>query len=252
MSLATAHVANTARVALVTGAARRVGRAIAVGLAEAGCDVAIHYHRSESDARETARLVEGLGRRAALLCADLCEPGAATGLPGAAAERLGRLDILVNNASTFEQRAFESLDAAAWRRAFEINTIAPALLAQAAAPHLRRGGRGRIINLLDIAAERPWRRHAAYSASKAALANATLGMAKALAPDICVNGVAPGVAEFPDDMDEGTRDRIVERVPARRCGRPEDIAAAVVFLARDASYVTGTILTVDGGLSLAW
>ncbi len=239
-------------VALVTGAARRVGRAIAVTLAQAGYDIGIHYNHSEADAQETQRLVVSHGRRAALLQADLTDESSVRALPDRAAAELGALTVLVNNAATFERVPLDQLDAAAFQRTFAVNTIAPTLLASAAAPHMRKTGGGRIINLTDISSERPWTGYLAYCASKAALESLTIGLAKSLAPDILVNAIAPGIAEFPESMDDATRKHLIDRVPLRRAGTPEDVAAAVLFLVRDCPYTTGTILRLDGGRSIAW
>ncbi|MEE8170565.1 MAG: SDR family oxidoreductase [Phycisphaerae bacterium] len=242
----------TGRVALVTGAARRVGRAIALKLADAGCDVAIHYHTSRSEAEAAAKRIRGIGRRTTLLQTDLTDAVAVEALPSRVVSELGRLDILINNAAIFERVPLEKLAAAAWQRALSVNLIAPALLARAAAPHLRKSGSGCIVNLTDILAERPEPAYLAYCAAKAALISLTRGLAAALAPHVRVNAVSPGVAEFPDDYDEAQRTRILQRVPMRRAGSPRDVAATVLFLVRDAGYVTGTVLSVDGGRGIAW
>jgi len=162
------------------------------------------------------------------------------------------LDVLINNASTFERVPLEDLTARDWQQTFAVNAVAPVVLARAAAPHLRQHGAGRIVNLVDIAAERPWENYLAYCASKAALVCLTRGLAKTLAPDITVNAIAPGIAEFPEHYDEATRTRLAERVPMRRAGTPADIAGTVLYLVRDAVYTTGSIIAVDGGRSVEW
>lgn len=240
------------KVALITGAGRRIGRAIALDLAERGCHVALHFHRSEEEAAETAGLIESRGCRTALLQADLGDAEAAGRLAGRAAEALGSLSILVNNASTFDQMELESFTVDAWNRTLAVNLTAPMILCRTAAPYLRRAAPGRIVNLGDISAERPWTDHLAYCVSKAGLACLTQALAKALAPDIHVNAVAPGAAVFPEDYPPEKIKAITRRVPAMRAGSAEDVAAAVRFLIEEADYVTGTTLAVDGGCSIAW
>lgn len=240
------------QVALVTGAARRVGRAIALALAEAGCDIALHFNRSRDDAHRTAADIEALGRRCWPCEADLADADAAAALPDRVAQQAGRLDILIHNASTWSRTPLTELTLDAWERVFRVNVFAAGLLARSAAKHLRQSGRGRIVNISDIAAGRPWGGYLAYCASKAALENLTRGLARALAPEVLVNAVAPGIVEFPPDLDEATRRRLIGAVPLRRCGAPADVAATVLFLVRDADYVTGTTIAVDGGREIAW
>lgn len=237
------------KVVLVTGAARRVGRAIALALSESGCDLAVHFNSSEHEAREVGRLVRRKGRRAALVRGDLADPATPERLVREVVESLGRLDVLVNSASSFDRTPFEQVDAAAWERTFAVNTIAPALLARAAAPAMRSGGGGRIVNLIDIMAERAVKGYAAYLASKAALASVTRSLALELAPEITVNGVAPGIAVFPEHYDQATRQRLVLRVPLGRPGSPEEVARLVRFLVTEGDYITGAIIPIDGGRS---
>jgi pteridine reductase len=234
---------------LVTGAGRRVGRAIALELARRGCDVAVHCLRSVEEAHQTAADIRQSGRRAVVLAADLAEAGAAAGLPNRCREALGGLDLLVNNAAVFEPTG-ETFDAARWNRTLAINLTAPAILAFHAAPLMSEGGS--IINISDIAGDRPWPSYAAYCASKAGLTALTKSLAAAFAPRIRVNGVAPGVADWPDEYDEAKRQRLTARIPAGRAGTPEEVAAAVRFLAEDATYVTGIVLAVDGGRNVSW
>jgi pteridine reductase len=238
------------KTALITGGARRVGRAIALELAEAGCDVAVHYRSSEAEARETVRLITQRGRRAAAIPGDLDASAEWPRIIAAAVSALGRLDILINNASMFDPTPLDNFDPARWEQTLRVNFLAPAGLAAAARPHLAKSGEGSIVNLCDISAERPWRNYAAYCASKAALICLTKALAKEFAPAIRVNGIAPGIAEFPDSYDETTRQKLIARVPLARAGTPEEIAKAVRYLVADATYVTGHILTVDGGRGL--
>lgn len=238
------------RVALVTGSARRIGRSIALALADEGFDLAVHYRTSLSEAQEVARLVQAKGRRALLIEGDLAEPDAPGKIIERAVEGLGRLDVLINNASIYEQTPLEQCEVAVWDRMFRINVTAPGLLIRAAVPHMHRAGKGRVINLTDIYADRPMSGYAPYCASKAALVSLTRSLAQELAPGITVNAVAPGNAIFPEDYDDETRARLLSRVPLRREGSPEEIADAVVYLATSAAYVTGQVITVDGGRSI--
>lgn len=237
-------------VALVTGGPRRVGRAIALELARAGCDVAVHYHTSDDDARRTADDIRALGRRATLLKADLEDSAAAGSLPGRCAADLGRLDIVVNNAASFDEMSLESFDLARWNRTLAVNLTAPAVVAHHAAPLIQAGGA--IVNICDILAERPARNYIAYCAAKAGLVSLTHSLARTLAPRIRVNGVSPGIAAWPEHFTEDQKKALIARVPAQRAGTPDEVAAAVRFLAIDAVYVTGVVLAVDGGRAVAW
>lgn len=241
------------RVALVTGGGRRVGRAIALELTRAGCDVAVHFNRSRREAAQVVAEIESLGRRAVAVEGDLSRAENAESIVRAAVDALGRLDVLVNNASVFHVDGSDSLphlDTDLWRRTFEVNVIAPAALCHAAHPRLRAGGKGCIVNLVDIAADRPWSEHLAYCASKAALVNLTRSLAKAMAPDVRVNAVAPGIAVFPESYSPETRARLVGKVPLAREGNPGEIASLIRFLVEDADYITGQIIPIDGGRNL--
>ncbi len=246
--------------AFVTGAAKRVGRAIALELARGGCDVAIHYRNSDQEARRVASEMEALGRRALLIQGDLARPAETLAMIREIDTAWGGLDILVNNASVFEPTPLpEELpdtaelerEVAEWERIFRVNVIAPAMLARQAAVLMRRAGRGCILNLTDILADRPMREHDAYCASKAALASLTRSLARELAPAITVNAIAPGVAKFPDDYDEATKAKVIRRIPLQREGAPEELARLAVALLREGDFVTGQILPYDGGRSIA-
>ncbi|MCC7292289.1 MAG: SDR family oxidoreductase [Phycisphaerales bacterium] len=253
-------MSHDARVALVTGGARRVGRAIALELARAGCDIALHYSTSAEDARQTALDIRSLGRRCETFQMDLLGGFEPRALIQQAAVKLGGLDILVNNAAVFETDGSTDADSpktgdwnsATWERIFRVNAIAPAGLCWAAAEAMHARGRGKIINLCDICTERPWTNYLAYGASKAALACLTRGLARSLAPRIQVNGVAPGIAEFPEEFEQNRREALTKRVPMQRAGSPEDIARTVRFLVEGPDYITGQIIAVDGGRSIAW
>lgn len=241
------------RVALVTGGARRVGKAICLELARAGCDVAVHYRESRDPARDLVAAIRDLGFNAVAVEGDLTRAENAESIVRATVDQLGGLDVLINNASSFNADGSDNLagfDADRWRRMFEVNVFAPAALAHAAHPHLRSKGTGCVVNLVDISAERPWPDHLAYCASKAALVNLTRSLARAMAPEVRVNAVAPGIAVFPESYSPAQRDRLVKKAPLQREGSPQDIAAAVRFLVRDAPYVSGQVIPVDGGRSI--
>ncbi|MCX8098828.1 MAG: pteridine reductase [Casimicrobiaceae bacterium] len=241
-----------APVALVTGAARRVGAAIAAALHEAGYRVLIHYRQSAQAARELAARLEA--RRpgsTALAQLDLLEWRRAPELIEAALLRWGRLDALVNNASLFAPTALATASDEDWERLLGSNLRAPFELARAAAPHLKER-QGAIVNITDIHAERPMAGYLLYSVAKAGLAQLTRALALELAPRVRVNAVAPGPIAWPEDgqIDSAERERILSTTPLRREGHPEQIAQAVRYLLCDAHYVTGHTLAVDGGRSI--
>ncbi len=275
------------RTVLVTGGAKRIGRAIVDQFARAGCHVAIHYRSSQIEAEETAAMVEARNRHAVLIEGDLGDPDAWPVIIARTVSELGGLDVLVNNASHFDPssaiasdyedqpdcastdgleprasaRAARSasnipvsarrdFDALQWDRMFRVNAIAPAALAHYARPHLEAGGAGRVINICDISAERPWPGYLPYCASKAALIALTKGLARAFAPTITVTGVSPGIAVFPEEYPRSLRERLVGRVPLAREGTPDDIARLVRFLAECGDYITGQVFSVDGGRSI--
>jgi len=246
-----AGTASSRRVALVTGAARRIGAVIARRLHAAGYDVALHARRSRA---ELAALIEELERTRAsstlALEADLGDAGVLPDLVNASVARFGRLDALVNNAAAFYPTPVGTATTAQWDELLGTNARAPFFLAQAAAPHLAATN-GAIVNIVDIYAEQPLAGHAIYSMSKAALAAMTKALARDLAPDVRVNGVAPGAILWPDaGKNEAAQQALIERTPLKRMGSPDDIAGAVLWLL-DASFVTGEIVRVDGGRHLA-
>lgn len=234
------------RVVLVTGGSRRIGRAIALRLAQAGCRLGVHYFERRDAAAETTAACRGVGPDADIFAADLADPAAAAGLVADVLSRFGRLDVLVNNASVFAPMDLESFSAEAWERTLRVNVTAPMVLAHAARAALCDAD-GRIVNLCDAATGRPWPDHLAYMVSKGALETLTRVLARALAPGVNVVGIAPGVAAWPEHYDGQTRTRLTARIPLRRAGTPEDIAAAVHFVLREGDYITGAIIPVDGG-----
>lgn len=241
------------KVVLITGAARRIGAAIAIGLHQSGANVAIHYRGSADAATELAR--EFNAQRpdsASLFEADLLDIAALSGLIDQIADWRGRLDALVNNASSFYPTPPGEITEAHWDDLIGSNLKAPLFLSQAALPELRKTC-GSIVNIVDIHAQRPLRNHTVYGPAKAGLAMLTRSLAKDLAPEVRVNGVSPGAILWPeDDMGDSTRDAILKQIPLGRAGDPDDIAGCVLYLVRDATYVTGQIIAVDGGRSVGW
>jgi pteridine reductase len=239
------------KVALVTGAARRVGAAIARRLHAAGANVVLHYRGAEQEAAQLeAELNAARGDSTLRLKGDLLAPIAPQALVGGALERWNRLDLLVNNASTFFPTALGEIEAVQWEALIGSNLRAPLFLAQTAAPHLATA-RGSIVNIVDIHAERPLKGYLVYSVAKSGLAALTRALALELAPEVRVNAVAPGAIAWPEDgqFDAAERERIVATTPLRRVGAPEDVAQAVHYLAT-APFVNGHVLAVDGGRSL--
>jgi len=241
------------KVALVTGAARRIGAAIASALHADGADVAIHYRGSAADASALADSLNAQRPDSAVTVqADLAQVGNLPDLVADVVAWHGRLDILVNNASTFYPTPPGEITEDAWDDLVGSNLKAPLFLCQAAMAELRRQ-RGSIVNIVDIHARRPLRNHSVYGAAKAGLAMLTRALAKDFAPEIRVNGVAPGAILWPEaDMGEDTRAAILRQVPLTRTGDSGDIAGCVLYLVRDADYVTGQIIAVDGGRSIGW
>ncbi len=237
-------------IALITGAAVRVGRAIALELAQAGADVAVHCNRSVDEAEATAREIESLGRRACVVQGDLADPDAPERIVAETVDRLGALSVLVNNASIWEKTPIGELSRAPWDEHLTTNLTAPAMLSRAAWRHLREARPGFIINICDFSGERPWADYIAYCVSKGGLITLTRALARAMAPDVLVNGLSPGFVMLPEDADEKTRQAALKRIPLNRIGDASDIAKAARFLIEDGRYITGQILNVDGGRTL--
>jgi pteridine reductase len=242
------------RWALVTGAAKRIGAVIARKLHAAGANVAIHYHSSASAARELVAELERERRGSAFsVGADVRDVRALERMAHDVVERTGRLDVLVNNASNFYPTPLGTVTEEQWNDLVGSNLKAPLFLTQALLPALR-GSQGVVVNIVDVHAQRPLRDHPVYGAAKAGLAMLTRSLAKDLGPDVRVNGVSPGAILWPegDGMSDKLRAGIIKQTALKRAGEPEDIAAAVLFLIRDAPYVTGQIIAVDGGRSVGW
>jgi pteridine reductase len=239
------------KTALVTGAARRIGAAIARRLHAAGASVVLHYRGAEAEAVALeAELNAARAGSATKVKADLLAPIAPKALVGATLDRYGRLDVLVNNASTFYPTAVGDIEAGHWEELMGSNLRAPLFLSQEAAPHLKKNG-GAIVNLSDIHASRPLKGYLVYSVAKSGLVALTRALALELAPEIRVNGIAPGAIAWPDDgqFPPPERERIVATTPLARLGSPAEIAQAVHFLVT-APFVTGQVLAVDGGRSV--
>ena len=236
------------KAAIVTGGARRLGRGIALALASSGADVAITCLRSLSEAAATAAEIEALGRRALALQCDVRSESSVRAMIAAAVAQFGRLDLIVNNAALFESAPLDALSLDRWDAVFETNTRGPFLVAREALPHLRAAG-GRIVNIGSLGGIRPWAGHAHYCASKAALHVLTQAMAKAFAPRISVNCVAPGWIELDQESQERAA-HFAAKTPLQRNGTMEDVTRAVLFFATGPAFITGQILAVDGGLGL--
>jgi len=235
------------RTALVTGAGKRVGRAIAVGLGARGMRVAVHYHGSQAGADETARLIRAAGGQAEPVRADLADPAAPAALIRDVVARFGALDVLVNSAAVMERTPFGETTVEQWERIFALNLRAPFFLAQAAAPHLARAaGGGAIVNIADLAAFETWPGYLPHGLSKHGVVRLTESLARMLAPSVRVNAVAPGTVLLPDDWSPADAERLRETTPLERHGSPDDVVQAVLYLL-DADFVTGETIVVDGG-----
>jgi pteridine reductase len=239
--------------ALITGAGKRIGAVIAKRLHTAGANVAVHYFSSSAPADSLVDELNGLRADSAMAVgADIRRLDQLEALVGKVVSQSGGLHILINNASSFYPTPLGEVTAEDWSDLIDSNLKAPLFLAQAAVPHLRESG-GTIINMIDIHARRPLRHHHVYGAAKAGLEMLTRSLARDLAPEIRVNGIAPGAILWPEEgMADGTKEYIVDRIPLGRPGEPDDIATTALFLVRDAPYVTGQIIAVDGGRSIGW
>lgn len=238
-------------VALVTGGAVRLGAAISRALAADGYAVAVNYHRSEEEATTLVNEILDAGGRAAAFPADITAAGERDQLVEAVENRLGPIDLLVNNAAIFESRPFLEIDDDLWRRHLALNLEAPMYLSLRIGGRMRARGAGRIVNICGTVGIEPLGEYTAYCIAKSGLDTLTRCAAEALAPEVQVNGVAPGAILFPEGTPEAERRRILERVPMRRTGVPDELAAVVLMLAGAPDYVTGTIIPVDGGASLS-
>jgi NAD(P)-dependent dehydrogenase (short-subunit alcohol dehydrogenase family) len=236
------------KVALVTGAAKRIGRGVALRLASEGADVIVNYRGSKGEADEVASQIMAAGRRAIAVQADVSKKTDVTAMFARVEKEFGRLDILVNNAGMFFPAKFEELTEEQWDLIMDVNLKSQFLCAQAAAPLLCRGGQGRIVNFASLGGLLAWPSYTHYCVSKAGVIMLTRCLARALGPEITVNAVAPGTISFPDDTPELAED-FIRRAPLKRTGTPKDIEDAVLFLVQS-SFVTGQVIVVDGGRTL--
>lgn len=239
------------KLALITGGARRVGRAVAVHLGERGYDVVVTYRSGEAEARSLQAELAAVGAGCTLVQADLADTGSvariALAVEAAGGGREGRgLRLLMHNASTFGRATLEQTTPELLREMLALHVETPLLLTARLAPLLKRAG-GSVVAMTDLAVERPFTQHVAYSASKAALSNLVLSLARALAPEARANSIAPGAVEWPEDFSEEGRAEYLKRVPLGRVGSPGDVARAVWYLAEEAGYVTGQTIRLDGG-----
>lgn len=237
------------RVALVTGGAVRIGRALSLALADAGYELVVSYRSSADEAEEVASLVREAGRRCELVAADLSVAEAAGVVASAVERSFGRLDLLVNSAASFDSAPLLEVDADRWDAVMALNVRAPHLLVRATSALLRRS-RGCVVNMADLSAFQPWLERPHHAVSKAALVHLTRVQARALAPEVRVNAVAPGAVLPPEDLSEQALRSLAEAAPLGRLGSPADVVSAVLYLAR-AEFVTGEVLLVDGGRLLA-
>ena len=236
------------KVALVTGAAKRIGRSVALRLASEGADVVVNYRTSKSEAAEVVAQITAKGRRALAVQADVAKRLDVLAMIAAVEKEFGRLDILVNNVGMFFPAKFEELTEEQWDRILNANLKSQFLCCQAATPMLRRSGQGRIVNFASLGGLLAWPAYTHYCVSKAGVIMLTRCLARALAPEITVNAIAPGTISFAGDAPELAED-FIRRAPLQRTGTAKDIDDAVVFLAQSA-FVTGQVIVIDGGRSL--
>jgi pteridine reductase len=237
------------RVALVTGAGRRLGRAIAGALANRGARLAIHHHASGHGAAALRDEIRAAGGEAECFLADLTDPVAARGLAARVVDRFGALDVLVNSAAVMHRLRFEDTTPAQWDEIMNLNLRAVFFCTQGAAAALR-AAKGSVVNLADVGGLEPWPGFAAHSVSKAGVVMLTKVLALDLAPDVTVNAVAPGAVLVPEHYDDAARVQLARTTPLRRLGRPEDAVAAILYFLEQGDFVTGTVLPVDGGRSI--
>ncbi len=237
------------KAALVTGGARRIGRAIALELATAGADVTITYRNSRTEAEETLQLIHQLGKQAIALECDVRSESSVRSAVANSINFHGHIDVLVNNAAIFQSASLDELSLEQWDAVFETNARGPFLVAREAVPHLRLS-RGRIINIGSLGGLRPWAGHAHYCASKAAVHMLTQAMAKAFAPEVAVNCVAPGWIDLGEEEAQAAALRFAAKTPMQRNGTAKDVAQAVAFFASTSDFITGQIMAIDGGLGL--
>lgn len=237
------------KIALVTGAGIRLGRHIAVALAQRGCDLVLHCRKSTDETSEVAREIKKMGRRAHVIRADFSKPGQAHTLARSAEEIYGRIDILVNSAAIFRPTPLEKINERELKAFLDINLSAPYVLSTEIGRRMKKRGNGVIVNMACLSAMKPWKLYIPYSISKAGVVALTVGLAKILGPEVRVNAVAPGTVLPPTNMDRSELRRLASRLPLKRLGCPEDVVLSVLYLC-EAVFVTGQVLYVDGGRSV--
>ncbi len=239
------------RTALVTGGAKRVGRALALALAEKGCRIAITYHRSRTEADSAVREIERRGVEGFAVRADQTDPAQVKSAIRAVLRRFGAVDILINNASSFYPTPLEKTTVSQWEDLLNSNLAGPWWFAQALGPLMKRRGFGKILNIADVAVLSPWSDYLPYTIAKGGVVTMTLGLAKALSPQVQVNAIAPGPILFPPGLPAAQKKKAIEKTLLKRAGSPEDIVAAALFFLEGSDFVTGVVLPVDGGRRLA-
>lgn len=242
--------ALSGQVAMVTGAGLRIGREIALTLGRAGANVVVHYNHSRGEAQATAREIRNYGAQAVALRADVTSPTQIQRMFQAAEKRFGQLDMLVNNAAIFFPVTWDQLNEKQWDRILAVNLKGPFFCAQAAAKMMRKRKGGQIINISSLGGLNAWPDYMHYCSSKAGLIMLTRCLAKALAPDIRVNSIAPGTIMFPDEKRSGMMENVIQTTPLKKAGRGEDIAQMVLYLACHGEFITGQVFPVDGGKSI--
>ena len=237
------------KVALVTGGAKRLGKAIVLALAARGCKLVVHYHTSKAEAEETVRELLAAGHDALALQADITQEVDVDRMVEAAVARFGRIDVLVNNAAVFFRTPVDTLTIEEWEQVMDVNLTGTFLCAHKIGLRMREWGWGHIINMADVAGLRPWADYIPYSISKACVITFTQGLALELAPQVMVNAIVPGPVLFQEDTPEEVRKREIDKTLLKRAGTPEEVAEVVVFVA-ESDYSTGSLFHVDGGRSL--
>lgn len=239
----------TGKVALITGGAKRVGKAIGQAFALRGCKIVVHYHASQPEAEQTVQELLAAGHDAIAVQADITQEGQVTRMVETAVARFGRIDVLVNNAAVFFRTPIDTLSIEEWELMLEVNLTGTFLCARQIGLRMREWGWGHIINIADVAGQRPWADYIPYSVSKACVITLTQGLALELAPEVMVNAIIPGPVLFQDDTPEPVRQREIDKTLVKRAGTPEEVAEVIVFVA-ESDYSTGGLFHIDGGRAL--
>lgn len=239
----------TGKVVLVTGGAKRVGKAIVQAFAARGCKLVVHYHTSEEEAEQTIQELLANGQEALAIRADITQEAEVIQMVETAITRFGRIDVLVNNAAVFFRTPIETLSVEEWEQILDVNLTGTFFCAQHIGLRMREWGWGHIINIADVAGQRPWADYIPYSVSKACVITLTQGLALELAPQVMVNAIVPGPVLFQEDTPEPVRQREIDKTLVKRAGTPEEVAALIVFVA-ESDYSTGGLFHIDGGRAL--